>query len=826
MKKTLIIFFLWLFVSGVIVEHTEIQAGLIPRLKEWVNKEVLTHTDLNAEFNNLTDNIEQATATTKGMAELATSAETITGTDTERTVTPAGLAAKIDTDGTLAGDLDTRIPSQKAVKTYVDFKSEVKNGSFPDYNEADQGVTGSNKSAKAYIDTISTDSASLLFCHNSGSATTTYTFSTDETIPANINVIIENGAIISIDSAKTLTINGSFNAGSYQVFSGDGNVAMGGMNQPVKSSWFATLEKAQESDASHLIIDDDYTLSSEVDFDQDETTIEFISSNKITLVANLHGAITLSGDNNKLIRPYMEGPGTYTHTGGNRYAMVEVTGEDCEVTGGVFLEPETTAVLMNTCTGGYIAYNLIMGGDTANGGSYEHQGIRVANCTKVHLFRNRIRANASNGVCSQGIYLGNDSVSTDDDDGETGHYNRDCIIEKNVITETLDHPIYDGASYRNQFLGNVCKYTDGGIVVTQLDEDNPSIIIGNQVFNTSAGRTGINIRDGVGTVIKGNVISNAGGHGIQLTRQISSGIIDRNIIQGNQIIKATDYGIQFGYNNDGVLATSMSKNIIDSNVIIDCGGENDRGIFIGNTNIDSDDNHITNNFVDDAGYIGIDVIKAQGAIISGNTVKNPGDFGTNCEGIGLSEVTYSKILNNTIYDDRGTPEMNYGINGYDDSTNNTFRGNDISGYTGTPFYQMPTSNIGKQEIVKIGTIAAGTSDERPIFCAEGTNGCFMMDFILVNAADMTAGGTDYTTLAIIDKGSDGTGTDVMTDIDTNTAGDNQSLADFDALSMAGVDDLNSYQTLPLDDILSFQKTDTAGGLATDEMMMTIRYLEF
>lgn len=81
--------------------------------------------------------ISDASTTVKGKVELATDAETITGTDTVRSVTPANITAKIDTDGTLAGNLDTRIPSQKAVKTYVDAQGGntapqnlLKNGNF------------------------------------------------------------------------------------------------------------------------------------------------------------------------------------------------------------------------------------------------------------------------------------------------------------------------------------------------------------------------------------------------------------------------------------------------------------------------------------------------------------------------------------------------------------------------------------------------------------------------------------------------------------------------------------------------------------------------
>lgn len=83
--------------------------------------------------------VPDASTTVKGKVELATDAETITGTDTVRAITPSNLTGKIDTDGTLAGNSDTRIPSQKAVKTYVDSQAStvdiapqnlLKNGNF------------------------------------------------------------------------------------------------------------------------------------------------------------------------------------------------------------------------------------------------------------------------------------------------------------------------------------------------------------------------------------------------------------------------------------------------------------------------------------------------------------------------------------------------------------------------------------------------------------------------------------------------------------------------------------------------------------------------
>lgn len=71
--------------------------GLISAIKEWADKQYLTHTDLNAEFKNLYDNIVASDLTHKGMIERATDAEIVTGTDTERAITPAGLLARTGT---------------------------------------------------------------------------------------------------------------------------------------------------------------------------------------------------------------------------------------------------------------------------------------------------------------------------------------------------------------------------------------------------------------------------------------------------------------------------------------------------------------------------------------------------------------------------------------------------------------------------------------------------------------------------------------------------------------------------------------------------------
>ena len=104
--------------------------------------------------------------------------------------------------------------------------SESADGFYPYYNAADQGVTGSNNTIKYYVDQISTDKGTIVLRHNSDGATTTYDLDTSETIPSNITLKFEHGAIIDgVTGNETLTINGGIEAGMRQIFGSSLTVA-------------------------------------------------------------------------------------------------------------------------------------------------------------------------------------------------------------------------------------------------------------------------------------------------------------------------------------------------------------------------------------------------------------------------------------------------------------------------------------------------------------------------------------------------------------------------------------------------------------------------
>ena len=108
---------------------------------------------------------------------------------------------------------------------------------YPDYKEDDQGVASTGASLKDLIDAIGGENATIVLSHNSGATTTTYTLGTSETIPENICLLVEKGAVINIEGGKTLTIAGNIVAGDYEIFKGSGTLAGTPINSVMFFSW-------------------------------------------------------------------------------------------------------------------------------------------------------------------------------------------------------------------------------------------------------------------------------------------------------------------------------------------------------------------------------------------------------------------------------------------------------------------------------------------------------------------------------------------------------------------------------------------------------------
>jgi len=97
------------------------------------------------------------------------------------------------------------------------------NYKYPDYEAPDQGAADATyTTVKDIIDGLAADEEATIFLpHNSGGVTTAYTFLTAETIPENVTLELEAGAILDTTgmSSGNLLINSSFkHYGNRQVF--------------------------------------------------------------------------------------------------------------------------------------------------------------------------------------------------------------------------------------------------------------------------------------------------------------------------------------------------------------------------------------------------------------------------------------------------------------------------------------------------------------------------------------------------------------------------------------------------------------------------------
>lgn len=69
--------------------------------------------------------VQDASTAEVGLVELATSAETVTGTDTGRAVTPAGLTSRILDEDDMASDSASYLATQQSIKAYVDGSQKI-----------------------------------------------------------------------------------------------------------------------------------------------------------------------------------------------------------------------------------------------------------------------------------------------------------------------------------------------------------------------------------------------------------------------------------------------------------------------------------------------------------------------------------------------------------------------------------------------------------------------------------------------------------------------------------------------------------------------------
>jgi len=206
----------------------------------------------------------------------------------------------------------------------IGFSPSAKSGayldrSYPSYTAANQGVMGDNNTIKDYVDLADGDNATIVLRHNSGSATTTYTLTTSETIPENITLKIERGAVIDGSGTLTFAVGAGFESTESQAFGT--TITIVGL-KIVKPVWFgsnaAAFGKAIVAASNGVLyLNGAYSIEADT-------------------------SVTLTGDS----KWFADGPTVITCTAGSEIVYVfeiEVGGYDFIIDGPIIIDSATIA---------------------------------------------------------------------------------------------------------------------------------------------------------------------------------------------------------------------------------------------------------------------------------------------------------------------------------------------------------------------------------------------------------------------------------------------------------------------------------------------------
>jgi len=125
----------------------------------------------------------------------------------------------------------------------------------------------------------------------------------------------------------------------------------------------------------------------------------------------------------------------------------------------------------------------------------------------------------------------------------------------------------------------------------------------------------------------------------------------------------------------------------------------------------------------------------------------------------------------------------------------------------------------KTVIVRFGTVAAGNTEEKPVFVAP-----YPVEIVaasLVNASAIAKDATNYETFTLRDKGGDGSDDNVIGSITTKDVEEGQAFAAFDEVEFSTIN--ANHRILAEGDVVTLKKVPSGAGAGTDEMLVKIEY---
>lgn len=481
-------------------------------------------------------------------------------------------------------------------KSYDDiiiFPPVPQNTYYVDYNETDQGIAGSGYSVKDLVDSIGSTNATLVFRNNSGSATTSYTFSTSETIAATTNLVFEIGAQLSIDSGVTVTINGPLDAPLTQIFSGSGTVSFGLLTHTLYPNWW-------DSDVDNGTVVADTVIQKAVDAATAGSEIVILPARTYY---NFTGIVTL---NKALYFHGLQTSITDIRQATSNTAAINITSSDVEVSHLKLTGPQESTQQSSEWaisahgadSSNYISNVKLHHLDITTWGFY---GIRGLFLEKFKIYKNIIQDCYSAGIGLLSVLDGEVSCNlVDDIDGDdvvgTEVYG---IFVSNNSGAVATYPISKRITVSQNIVKNCTTWealdTHGGQQISFVNNQVYDCRHGIVVTRRADGTTDIGPKDCVvsgNTILNENVATADSGPGIFLVGN-SSNFGDNNVVIGNTIKGHGDSNAAITASfTPAILVERVNNSRIVNNVIKDAGKVGISGNIIGD-NVVIDGNTIT-----------------------------------------------------------------------------------------------------------------------------------------------------------------------------------------------------------------------------------------
>lgn len=412
-------------------------------------------------------------------------------------------------------------------------------------------------------------------------APSTWDIDDDVTITSNITTKIPPGCLLQVAAGKTLTIDGPFNAGLYQVFSGAGTVVFGTGSCPeAYSEWWGIDGTADNTEISEAIAATStakipvaltksaYTVSGSITM-LDKSMIYAKNRSTVTLADNTDADLFLITGDDVTIKDIIAVGNKANQTEGS-FILIDAPGgsidnlhvENCEISN----FKEYGIQVEETCANHTYINNKIDSCDKSGilvspGVADTSDNIRIEGNHVISSGVNGIQVYNSTNVNNTNIFIiGNYVLSTAVVPIEIQRAKWGVI--SNNIVRSGTNGISVGSCQYATVTGNVVEdQTYWGIELADIDEGGNIVVDGNEVYNCGVGiiASAPIAAYGTGVVITNNVIDTTTvQEGIEI-KCVSEAVISGNVIKDPEVV-----GIRI---NGWGAATDISDISVTNNVI-------------------------------------------------------------------------------------------------------------------------------------------------------------------------------------------------------------------------------------------------------------------